>query len=646
MGNSKCEVLSVLDLKDAFHSLRLSEKSKKYYGILPYFGSASYLYQRMPMGLNVSPPLWQSYINTILNCLESRKYCEAIMDDLLLFTPSKQMHMRKLEDLLKALLKNGLKISPRKYQLFKAELQYMGNTLFTQGKRVCVKPLHSQLEAIQKLEPPKTVKGCRSFAGMVNFLSIFCQDLQKLLKPIYDLTRKGRPFQWQQEQQTAFEEIKGRLQKPPILHLPDGKGRFHLYSDTSMYATGSALYQIQNGKPKLIAYASKRLPEAARNYSITELEMCGLAVNITSFAHLLKKVDFDAIVDHLALVHILKNKTEPATSRIKRLLKVLSAYSFNLYYMKGKDMILSDFLSRQEIDKSDPHEIIPISFDMKAILNEKYYEIEEEKGKYLVQTHSQAKDRGIKEPEVHGSKKGIDPNLKPEWLVRKSQKPVENSRIEKEGTDPLEQRNQVIEQVNTGQRDEIRKFQMEQSRENIPEQIYVPQKLIIPMYPNQISNPTPKLPERVTQNDRQADLELNLEINKDFKENSPYQEEIISEIYQRPHKSQIVDPPELTDLVNSEKIAQKYLLKLADIDKILKVIQRKVLRGTHLPITIKEIQAGYLNCPYFKDLYLYLSQNKLPSSKGAMHKIEALSEKYILLDSLLFKLNIEKKKAV
>ena len=421
LGNSKCEVLSVLDLKDAFHSLRLSEKSKNYCGILPYFGSASYLYQRMPMGLNVSPPIWQSYINTILNCLESRKYCEAIMDDLLLFTPSKQMHMRKLEDLLKALLKNGLKISPRKCQLFKTELQYMGNTIFIQGKRVCVKPLRSRLEAIQKLEPPKTVEGCRSFAGTVNFLSIFCQDLQKLLKPIYDLTRKGRPFQWQQEQQIAFEEIKSRLQKPPILHLPDEKGRFHLYSDTSKYATGSALYQIQNGKPKLIAYASKRLPEAARNYSITELEMCGLAINIASFAHLLKKVDFDAIVDHLALVHILKSKTEPATARIKRLLEILSAYSFNLYYMKGKDMILSDFLSRQEIDKSDPHEIIPISFDMKAILNEKYYKSEEE-GKYLVQTRSQALEKGIKVPEVHGTKKGIDPNLRPEWLVRKSQK--------------------------------------------------------------------------------------------------------------------------------------------------------------------------------------------------------------------------------
>ena len=86
LGSSKCEVLSVLDLKDTFHSLRLSENSKKYCGIPPYFGSASYLYQRMPMGFNVSPSIWQSYINAIFDCLQSKKYCKAIMDDFLLFT--------------------------------------------------------------------------------------------------------------------------------------------------------------------------------------------------------------------------------------------------------------------------------------------------------------------------------------------------------------------------------------------------------------------------------------------------------------------------------------------------------------------------------------------------------------------------------
>ena len=134
----------------------------------------------MSMGLNISPPICQTYINTILNCLESRKHCEAIMDDSLLFTPSKQSHMKKLEDLLKALLKNGLKISPQKCQLIRKELQYMGNTTFIQEKSICVKPLCSRLEAIQKLKPPTMVKGCRSFAGMVNFLSIFCQDLQNI----------------------------------------------------------------------------------------------------------------------------------------------------------------------------------------------------------------------------------------------------------------------------------------------------------------------------------------------------------------------------------------------------------------------------------------------------------------------------------
>ena len=100
LGSSRCIVLSVLDLKDAFHSLRLSENSKWYCENSPYIVSASYLHQRMPMGLNISPSIWQSYINAILECLQSRRCCEAIMNDLLLFTLSKQSHIAKLEDLL------------------------------------------------------------------------------------------------------------------------------------------------------------------------------------------------------------------------------------------------------------------------------------------------------------------------------------------------------------------------------------------------------------------------------------------------------------------------------------------------------------------------------------------------------------------
>ena len=115
--------------------------------------------------------------------------------------------------------------------------------------------------------------------------------------------------------------------------------------------------------------------------------------------HLLKRVDFNAIADHLALKHIIKSKAELTTTRIKRLLKILSSYSFNLYYIKGKDMILSDFLSRQKQDDCNPYEIIPNSCDMQNIIQTRYYNAgEREEGKYLVQTRSQAKSRDITLP--------------------------------------------------------------------------------------------------------------------------------------------------------------------------------------------------------------------------------------------------------
>ena len=152
----------------------------------------------------------------------------------------------------------------------------------------------------------------------------------------------------------------------------------------------------------------------------------------------------------------------------------------------------------------------------------------------------------------------------------------------------------------------------------------------IPFYPDPLMKPPPRLPDIKTQDDRKINLDLNLEINKDFEENSLYQEGIISEIYQRPDKSQLLEPPILAGLINTNNIVQKYLPKQTNIDKILKTIQSKVLKDTHLPVTIKEIQVGYLNSPYFKELYFYLVQNNLPSSKSAICKVEALAKRLCL----------------
>ena len=467
------------------------------------------------------------------------------------------------------------------------------------------------------------------------------------------------------------------------------------------------MYQIQNGQPKLIAYTSKRKPEAAKNYFITELEMCGLAINITSFAHLLKKVDFDTIVDHLAIMHIMRRKVEPATTRIKRLLELLSSYSFNFYHIKGKHMVLSDFLSKQKTDDSNPHEIIPISFSLRKALHGSYYKISDmtrtvdsETDKYMVQTRSQAKSSGVKVPEVHSASKGLISHMKPKKSVTVPiahpippthhlrpihHTPSMDQRLPTNAVPPLPKRR--VGQGRAGIRRKPKVMHpipkpiqiptppipkpatrtvqplpepVNQLQDSIIPQHHVPtaqQPLVqptpasitqpieptiqhrpIPPYYEPFVRPAPRPPDVTAMKDNRKDLsDFHMDRKIEFEENSPHQEGLISEMHERPDKSYIQELTELKDLIDTTKLIQKFLPKKADIDKILDIIKRKVLKGTQLPLTIKEIQAGYLTNPYFKDLYLYLAQNKLPSKKSAIHKVENLAERFILLDSLLSK---------
>ena len=157
------------------------------------------------------------------------------------------------------------------------------------------------------------------------------------------------------------------------------------------------------------------------------------------------------------------------------------------------------------------------------------------------------------------------------------------------------------------------------------------------MYLEPIIRPLPKPPELIDKT--QSEQNTKLYLNVDFEENSPHQEGIILETYINLDQAYFEKPQELTDLVNTTKVVQKYLPRQVDIDKILDVIKRKVLKGTHLPLTIKEIQAGYLTSLHFKDIYRYLAQNILQRKRCARQKVENLSDRYVLLDSLIFKIN-------
>ena len=162
LGNSECEVVSCVDIKYAHHSIRLTEKSKEYCGILPYFGSPMYRYEVLPMSIAFVPQIWMDYITLILAELEDKKRYIAIMDDLLIHS-TKVAHWKLLEQLPKSMCKNGLRLSPKKYQLFKTQLTYMGNEFSIKKRTMTITPLRSRTEAINKIPTPKTPKQCKSF---------------------------------------------------------------------------------------------------------------------------------------------------------------------------------------------------------------------------------------------------------------------------------------------------------------------------------------------------------------------------------------------------------------------------------------------------------------------------------------------------
>ena len=223
--------------------------------------------------------------------------------------------------------------------ILKKKIVYMGLEFQVEDNKVCCTPLKDKCEAIQNLDSPKTLKQTRAFCGMVNFLSSFLPDLRRLLIPICDLQKK---FKWTEEAEKAFNDIKQLLIKPPVLKAPTPDGLFHLESNTSQEGVGGTLLQKQGNEWVVIGYHSKRLPQSTKNFSVAELELKGLLVNIHGFMQLLHNRYFEVLVDHKAIEYMIKSKTESPTTRIKTLLLKLSEYTIDLKYQKGSEMYTSD----------------------------------------------------------------------------------------------------------------------------------------------------------------------------------------------------------------------------------------------------------------------------------------------------------------
>ena len=200
LGRKKCHYLSTIDIRGAFHTLRLALSSQKYCGITPDYGSPTYHYLRMGMGMSVSPQIWQQFVDLVFqdDLIKCKQNFDVIMDDTFIHSTAKE-HMDDLMDLFQVLRKYGLKLSPHKYQFFKKKIVNMGLEFQIQEDKVCYTPLKDKCDAIQNLESPKTLRQTRAFCGMVNFLSPFLPNLCSLLIPIYDLQKKAKKFKWTEE---------------------------------------------------------------------------------------------------------------------------------------------------------------------------------------------------------------------------------------------------------------------------------------------------------------------------------------------------------------------------------------------------------------------------------------------------------------
>jgi hypothetical protein len=620
LGASQCKYLSTLDLKDAFHSLKLHKDSQRHAGITSYYGGKSYFYKRLPQGASLSPCEFQQYIQSVLDEIpNSNDYVIAHMDDLIIYSRSVENHFFHIQEILRTLEENGLKISPKKAQLFKSSLTYMGHVITIQHGQPYIKAMKDKCEAIRRLREPRNYKEVKSFIGAVNYLSMYLPNLQFLLVPLHKISSPRARFVWTSQCQENFERIRELLAKPPVLAMPSGSGVVRLYTDTSRTATGATLCQVIDGEERIIAYHSKTLPAAAARYSVTELEFFGLYLNVQAFQNFLKGVHFEVYIDHSAVVQILGSKNQPPTRRMQTLVERLNPYSFTAGYKKGKDMVICDLLSRMcapegEDPLGDP---TPIA---------------------CVLTRSGAKKQGItvppatgkkmdfKSPESKASKAPATPVALPSAPVSSST-PMPRSNI-KEGvqsepsvifgegaSSPLEPPPMRYSPVDISR--ELASSRREPPAPPRPRTLVEIGNRNVPDIP--IAGRIPRL-EPVTESHLDYD-EVRYPVAAEplFRENQP-----------------------LLKNVDRDQITSQHVPKQKDIDKHMAEITKRCLRDFNIPLKQAELCREYKSSPTFGGVYEFLRTGLLPKNRSNAHSVMAAAEEYVMVHGMLFKFNLGK----
>ena len=435
------------------------------------------------------------------------------------------------------------------------------------------------------MKAPKSVKECRTFCGMVNFLSTFCKNLRQLLIPIYELTKKHACFVWTDRHQKAFEEIKQILVKPPVLRMVSGNGFFRLESDTSRTAVGATLYQWQNNEWVLVGYHSKRLPDAVRNYGVTELELTGLLSNIHGFEQKLNNNYFEAIVDHKAIDYLIKSKHEPTSTRLVTILDCLNRYTFDFKYLEGSKLKVSDALSRlYSEEKHKISDVIPLNF----LLHFTDYQLHKESDRLANKLYSHKRTKLTTK-----SRRNYDRQAK--------HKPVD--RYEPPKVTKKTPKATAVAKIN--------EHQYANTLQEIP---------ITALTSNE--NPLKKL--------ESIDKPLTIKQDQEEKQVVNTIWEVPPEMYTPAH---LLIPPQ-----DKLSLFRKHIPKQQEIDALLKNLHKWVLHNLMVNLDTKVLIENYTKSLRYRKIYNYIADGRLPGNVITQKRIAGEAANYIVVNGLLFKI--------
>lgn len=338
-------LFSKLDANSAYWQVKVREEDRKKTAFITKYGL--YEHVRMGFGLTGAPGTYARAMNLVLRGL-TWKTVLAFLDDIIVLGNCFSEHLKNLREVLQRFKDYGLKLKPRKCALFKQEVEFLGRKVGNNKLAIT----ESDIQVVRDWPVPTSAKQVERFMGLANYHRGFIKDFSKLATPLYAVTGKHN-FQWTEEQDDAFNELKRALSEPPVLALPNQQDQFVLDTDASDKAIGGVLSQVQAGKEQVIAYGSYALTKEQRRYCVTRKELLAVVRFTRQFRHYLLGRPFIVRTDHASLRWLTRFR-EPQ-GQLARWLEELSQYNMVLQYRAGRDHGNADALSRLPHDEQCLH---------------------------------------------------------------------------------------------------------------------------------------------------------------------------------------------------------------------------------------------------------------------------------------------------